>query len=115
MPHIIYHLVWKDDWEREAMEVYAPPSLAIEGFIHATREPEKLLDVAGLFFSHRRDPLLVVELDVDGLESPVRYEDPGVGHLFPHIYGPINLSSVRSIHAMRWSDDGWGLPDSLHR
>lgn len=109
----IYHLVWRSDWETQVKEgKYRPASLATEGFIHATKEPEKLLEVASLFFTPRGDDeLLVLSLDESKVGSPVKYEDPGVGHLFPHIYGPLDTASVQSIDTLIYATGAWQLPE----
>ena len=111
----IFHLVWRPDWDRDSgSAVYRPPSLAIEGFVHATREADKLLESAGLFFPlDRTDDLLIVHLDETQVGAPVRYEDPGVGHLFPHIYGPVSLAAVTAVSVMDRGPDGWRLPDGF--
>jgi uncharacterized protein (DUF952 family) len=108
----IYHLVWESDWNRWVEEdLYRPESLQTEGFVHCTREPEKLLEVANLFFAdHRDEKLILLSLDEDLLGSEVRYEDPGVGHLFPHIYGPIEIAAILCAEEMELIEGTWTLP-----
>lgn len=108
----IYHLVWRSDWETQVQGgKYRPPSLATEGFIHATKEVEKLVEVASLFFPPRGDDeLLVLTLDESRVGAPIKYEDPGVGHLFPHIYGPLDTASVQKTDTLNHSDGAWHLP-----
>lgn len=109
----IYHLAWASDWRRgQRHDGYRADSLATEGFIHCTKEPEKILEVAGLFFNApRAEDLLIVALDEGRIASPVKYEDPGCGHLFPHVYGPIPLAAVTAIRRMRKVDGQWALPE----
>lgn len=108
----IYHLAWRSDWEKGCSGgVYRAASLETEGFIHATKEPEKLLEVAAMFFpGPGGEDLLCIELDESAAGSPVRYEDPGCGHLFPHLYGPIDLAAVVSIRPLRWTGEKWEPP-----
>lgn len=107
----IYHLAWRSDWDRLARAgEYRADSLATEGFIHATAEPDWVERVADLFFPRRDEELLLITINEEKLGAPVRYEDPGNGHLFPHIYGPIELDAVQSIERVRWTADGWKLP-----
>lgn len=111
----IYHLVWKSEWPTlHSGGDYRAASLKTEGFIHCTREPEKLVEVANLFFPERpEDQLLVIALDSGKIKPDIKYEDPGCGHLFPHIYGPLNLDAVESTHQLRRTNGSWSLPSEL--
>jgi uncharacterized protein (DUF952 family) len=108
----IYHLVWESDWKSLTKDgLYRPASLTTEGFVHCTREPEKLVEVANLFFNEDRgEPLLLLTLDESNLASEVKYEDPGVGHLFPHVYGPLEVAAVTKQSALRRVGNEWKLP-----
>jgi uncharacterized protein (DUF952 family) len=109
---IIYHLVWESDWNRCVGEhTYCPDSLVSEGFVHCTREPEKLLEVANTFFAEERsEKLILLSLDQEALSAEVRYEDPGVGHLFPHVYGPIEIAALLCAEEMEMIEGEWTLP-----
>lgn len=111
----VHHLVLESDWEKLVSNGrYRPASLETEGFIHCTKEPEKLVEVANLFFAGSpKENLLVLVLDESNIGSPVKYEDPGVGHLFPHVYGPLDIRSVLAVHAMRHDGVHWHLPQAL--
>lgn len=115
MPRIIHHLVWNSDWIARSRDgLYKPESLESEGFVHCTREPQMLLKVADQFFGDvRSEPLLCLVIDAARLASPVRDEDPGIGHLFPHVYGPIEHSAVVEIVPMKRAATGWALPDIM--
>lgn len=108
----IYHLVWESDWKCLTNDgLYRPASLTTEGFVHCTREPEKLVEVANLFFNDvRSEPLLLLTLDESKLASEVKYEDPGVGHLFPHVYGPLEVAAVTAQSALVRDWNEWKLP-----
>jgi uncharacterized protein (DUF952 family) len=114
---LIYHLVWEKDWLPVANDdEYRPASLATEGFVHATKELFKLEEVANLFYnSTSNGPLLVLLLDEQQIDAPIRYEDAGGGHLFPHVYGPIPQKAVVGIEPMQRRDDGWGIPPQLEQ
>jgi uncharacterized protein (DUF952 family) len=109
---VIYHLVWESDWNRCAKEDrYEPDSLRTEGFVHCTREPEKLLEVANTFFDeHRDEKLILLSIDEEAVTYEIRYEDPGVGHLFPHIYGPIEIAALICAEEMERIEGEWTLP-----
>ena len=63
MPTIIYHLAFRDDWEAGlAAGEYRAPSLAEEGFIHASGDEAQTLRVAARLFAGSTD-LLVLDVD----------------------------------------------------
>ena len=96
MPSIIFHLAFRADWEAGvAAGEYRAPSLAEEGFIHASADEEQMLRVAARLFAGRTD-LLALEVDIDRLpeESPVIPEAARSGEIYPHVYGPINPGAV---------------------
>lgn len=112
---MIYHLVWKSDWESRVQEgLYRAASLDREGFIHCTREPEVLIDVAEQFFPKPpTEPLLCLAVDETKLSCEVREEDPGCGRLFPHVYGPIEVAAIVGIDPVGFHDGQWRLPKSM--
>jgi uncharacterized protein (DUF952 family) len=94
---MIVHICERDAWEvAQRVGEYRPPSLAVEGFIHAS-QPDQVLEVANRFYPGRRD-LLLLWIDPQRLRPELRYE-PADGELFPHIYGALNLDAVVAIDA----------------
>ena len=89
----LYHIARREDWER-AREVgyYAPASLKREGFVHCSLSPQ-LEAVANALFRGKRGLLLLV-IDPERISAQVRFEDPGVGEAYPHVYGPIPVQAV---------------------
>ncbi len=102
MPSIIYHLAFQTDWETglDAGE-YRAPSLAEEGFIHASGDEEQMLRVAARLFTGRTD-LLVLDVDTERLpdDSPVIREPAKSGEIYPHVYGPINPGAVVRVRSL---------------
>ena len=99
---IIYHLAFRADWETAVTAgEYRAPSLAEEGFIHASGDEEQMLRVAARRFAGRTD-LLALDVNTERLsaESPVIREPARSGELYPHIYGPVNLDAVERIRAL---------------
>lgn len=93
---MIYHIVSKSDWAAVGESaVYRGDTLDIEGFIHCSTV-EQVLDTANFLFKGR-DDLLLLKIDPQKLSAPVKYEDAGDGRLFPHIYGPMEVSAVVKI------------------
>ena len=106
MPTIIYHLAFRADWEAglDAGE-YRAPSLAEEGFIHASGDEAQMLRVAARLFPGRTD-LLALDVDTARLpaDSPVIREPARSGEIYPHVYGPINHAAVVRIRALAPDD-----------
>ncbi len=102
MADIIYHLAFRSDWEAGlAAGEYVAPSLAEEGFIHASGDEEQMLRVAARLFAGRED-LLALDVDTErlGEDSPVIREPARSGEIYPHVYGPINPDAVVRVRAL---------------
>ncbi|MFJ5269265.1 DUF952 domain-containing protein [Streptomyces sp. NPDC088358] len=71
-------------------------TLGEEGFIHCSTRAQ-LPRIASFLYGAYEGPgdLVVLVVDAERLEVPVRYEavKPG-GEEFPHVYGPIPVSAV---------------------
>lgn len=99
-------------------EPYKPPTYDQDGgFIHATREPATLLGVANHFYKSDPSDYLLLRISVEKLEeATVKYEPAAPvgnteahkadGALFPHIYGPLNPSSVIKEYKVERNPDG---------
>jgi len=105
-PDRIYHLVPQSELRAAVLgQSYRPASLVTEGFIHCTGERQLVLVVANTFFAELDEPLLLLDIEVPQLRAELRWEAPvppagafdpgiGVGRLFPHLYGALNLDAV---------------------
>jgi uncharacterized protein (DUF952 family) len=112
----ILHLASAADFYQESeSRQYLPPDFERDGFIHCTREPEVLLDVANQFYRHVPGDMVVLVIDPARLRSEVRYEapaPPGPGapaeaeRLFPHIYGPLNREAIVEVRPAQRALDG---------
>lgn len=99
---MIYHVVPLDDWLRAPDRPYTAPSLAAEGFVHCSPDERTALRVADAFYREAVGPLMVLLIDEQRLDAPVRWEaavpapPPGAapGTLFPHVYGRISRHAV---------------------
>ena len=108
MTAIIYHIAFRSDWEAgRAAGEYRAPSLADEGFIHASGDAAQLLRVAERLFPNRTD-LVALEIDTARLppDTPVIWEAARSGEVYPHIYGTINPDAVVRVRVL--------LPDAGH-
>lgn len=97
---MIFHVTPKSEWEAQVSHVtFKAASLEIEGFIHCCTAGQ-LTGVLQRYFSGQSN-LILLSLDEDKLEADLKYEPGPDGELFPHIYGPINKSSVDSVEQLR--------------
>ena len=102
------HLTPEDVWNRQADdETYVPEAFAADGFIHCTDGETNLLKVGSQYYVADRRPYLVLDIALDRVTAPVRYEDPG--HIYPHIFGPLNRDAVVNVRrAVRLADGTFG-------
>ncbi len=96
---IIYHITSRQDWEdAQRAGQYQAPSLAHEGFIHASTG-EQVGNTANRYY-HGQAGLVLLVIDTEKVNAEVRF-DPvmlnGVQTHFPHIYGPLNLDAVINV------------------
>lgn len=119
---MILHITTKNEWERAISQgEYTSPSLTSEGFIHCSTI-KQTTDTANTFFKGQHG-LILLCINENKLKSICKYEapagggahDPGVGSLFPHIYGPINISAVIKTFDFPTNDAGlFILPQSVN-
>jgi uncharacterized protein (DUF952 family) len=120
---MILHITTHKEWENAQLKgEYTAPSLKSEGFIHCSTI-KQTADTANIFF-RGQSGLALLCIDENKLNSECKYEDPAggglhdprVGNLFPHIYGPINISAVIKVVDFRSDNDGFFvLPGEIMR
>ena len=117
MSNTILHLVPAAYFQSlPASQSYLPESFAADGFIHCTREPEVMFDIANRFYKNLPGDVLVLVIDADQVTSKIKWElpadpdgaptQPEAGRLFPHIYGPLNRDAIVAIRRANRSPDG---------
>jgi predicted cupin superfamily sugar epimerase/uncharacterized protein (DUF952 family) len=111
----ILHLLPRAGWDRlQAGEVWTPPSLATEGFVHCSPDEATTLAVANLLYRDETGPMIVLVLDEAKLGGALRREPaepappPGVDPAtrFPHVYRAIEPGDVDSVRYARRDPDG---------
>jgi uncharacterized protein (DUF952 family) len=118
----ILHITRRADWAAaQAAGQYTAPSLQSEGFIHFSTA-EQVIAVANSFYAGQVD-LVLLSVDTVKLTAPLKWEPPiglpppgGVTDqpLFPHLYGPLNLSAVVVVINFPPGGDGrFELPEEL--
>ncbi|MDD9942172.1 MAG: DUF952 domain-containing protein [Myxococcales bacterium] len=103
---VLMHLARATEWQQgKRTGSYAPPSLEQEGFIHCSL-PHQLCGAANRYMRGASD-LWLLSIDGTQLASEMRWENTvGGEELFPHVYGPIDPSSVFAARPFRPRADG---------
>jgi len=109
---IILHICSSIEWGATKNGDYRCSSLDSEGFIHCST-PDQVVEVANHLFLGQRGLVLLV-IDPERVIPSIRYEDAGNGKLYPHIYGPLNVSAVIGIEPFEPTVEGkFELPTRL--
>ena len=103
---LIYHMLPRALWMAQpADQVYAADTLASEGFIHCTGEPELLATVANRFYRGLPGDYVILCIATARVEAEIKWEAAGDA-LFPHIHGPLNLDAVVGVEPFPRDDEG---------
>lgn len=103
---LVYKICPRDLWrEAEALGRFtgAPVDHA-DGFIHFSTA-EQVAETAARHFSGQ-ESLLLVAVEAADLGPALRFEPSRGGALFPHLYGDLPLSAVRSVADLPLGADG---------
>ncbi|MFT9850552.1 DUF952 domain-containing protein [Aneurinibacillus sp. REN35] len=107
---IIYCLCKASYWEQfKDKKEYVPRDYNEEGFIHATKGDDLLMNVANRVYKDCTDELLLLVIDEDRVTSEVKYERAKDSNLYPHIYGPLNTDAIIEIKCLHKTESGWTL------
>jgi uncharacterized protein (DUF952 family) len=113
---LILHITTASEWAAaQAAGEYRAPSLDTEGFIHCST-PAQVTHVGDWFYRDVPD-LVLLCIEPSELTSDLMWEssaDAFAGE-FPHVYGPIAIEAVRAVVPWRRGDDGFEIPDAVHR
>ena len=97
-PATAYKIFTADQWAQfRSCGVFlgAPVDLA-DGYIHLSTA-DQLQDTLNKHFVGQSG-LVIAEVDLAMLGETVKWEISRGGALFPHIYGPLPMAAVRSMH-----------------
>jgi uncharacterized protein (DUF952 family) len=106
----LLHITQRSDWlAAAAAGEYAMSTrgvtLAEQGFIHCSLR-HQLRGVAEAVYGDA-DDLVVLVIDSERLQAPVRYEAPEPGaEAYPHIYGPLPAGAVTDVIPVSRQADG---------
>ena len=110
--HITEPVLWRDATERGSYDRSTrDASLAEVGYIHCSYA-HQVETVANCLYADWAHDLVLLEIDVAQVASPIRVENlEGGTEEFPHIYGPIPAAAVTHVRPLERSDGRWQLPD----
>jgi Uncharacterized protein conserved in bacteria len=110
----IYHICSRREWEaiRNGDRYEGSPQDRADGFIHFSTAAQ-LAESAARHYAGQHD-LVLLEVDAGSLGPALKWEPSRGGQLFPHLYGPLPLTSVRRTADLPLGPDGrhvlpWGL------
>ena len=93
---ILYIANEKEFQEINDKETFTSSTLTSEGFIHCSK-PNQVIDVVNKHFKGEKS-LFILCIDEDMVTSEIKYENKhGNTELYPHIYGELNLNSVKKV------------------
>ena len=103
----IYKICPASAWrEAERLGVYrGSADDARDGFIHFSTAAQLAETARRHFFGQRA--LFLVEVDADALGNALRWEPSRNDELFPHLYGELDLGTVRAVYSMHARSDGF--------
>lgn len=103
----IYKVLSRDLWSAaESAGQFEGAGIDLaDGYIHFSTD-EQLVETVEKHFAGQADLVLVtVDADALGGES-LRWEPSRGGALFPHLYEPLPMSAVKSVHDLPLGEDG---------
>jgi uncharacterized protein (DUF952 family) len=104
----ILHITQREQWETaKNLGTYRGDTLESEGFIHCSTLAQ-VIGSANLFFKDRKD-LVILSIEIDRVNSELRYEGAEANNLFPHIYGELNIDAVIEVVDLETGVDGFFL------
>ncbi len=106
MSALIYKICPEPLWRAAAAagRFEGAPNDRADGFIHFS-SADQMRETAALHFAGQTD-LVLVAVDTDALGNALRWERSRGGALFPHLYGPLQLSAVRRVEKLPLGPDG---------
>ena len=106
MSNIIYKIEDAAIWAlAQSAGSYTGSALDVaDGFIHLSAV-DQVRETADKWFAGR-EGLVLVHVDADALGDALKWEASRDGALFPHNYGPLPMSAIIAVEAMRLDGDG---------
>jgi uncharacterized protein (DUF952 family) len=100
-----FHLTPRETWEEQAnSSTYVPEPFEREGFIHCTDGERNVVDVGNRYYRADGRPFVCLVIDLDKVDAKIKYEDEA--RIYPHIYGPLNTTSVHRVRSVQRDANG---------
>jgi uncharacterized protein (DUF952 family) len=102
----LFHITSEEEWRAaQAGAEYRPRAFSRDGFMHCSYAGQ-VLHTANRIFTGVSG-LVLLEIDPGRLPCDVVEENlEGGAELFPHVYGPLPVSAVRTVHPFPCDTDG---------
>jgi len=102
----IYHITTEQEWQNANQQnQYKAESLKTEGFVHCS-DANQVVRVANHFFKGVQE-LILLHIETEKLNARLVYENlEGGKELFPHVYGPIELTAIARVSPFKPDSDG---------
>jgi uncharacterized protein (DUF952 family) len=112
---LLYKIMSKQEWETaQAHGIYEGSEVDLkDGFIHLSAA-HQVRATAQKHFANRTDLLLVSVLEKN-LGKNLKWEVSRGGDLFPHIYGPLQLSAISEVIPLPLVNGVHQFPEGLPR
>ena len=113
MAERLFHLVEPSMWPADGSP-HAPPSLELEGFLHASFAAQLPGTLAVHFDPSAKETpprLLLIELDPTAIASDLRVESSRGGEDFPHLYRALRACEVLRWWTLEHLEGRWLLPE----
>jgi uncharacterized protein (DUF952 family) len=100
-PNLLYKIVPVDQWKAaEAAGSFAGSGIDLQdGFIHLS-SADQVAETLQKHFANQTG-LVKLGIDAEALGATLRWETSRGGALFPHVYGEIPISAVKSIETVQ--------------
>ena len=103
---VIYHICRREEWEaaRKTGRYLGSSQDKADGFIHFSDASQVKASAA----RHRagQSGLALLAVDAARLGPALKWEPSRGGALFPHLYGPLPMQAVLSVHDLPLDADG---------
>ena len=113
MSEPLFHIAPAAAWAK-SVGPYTPAEFERDGFVHCSTQSQ-VIQVANTLF-HGRSDLVLLMIDANAIEAPVRYENlSGGSELFPHVYSSLPRESIVAVEPLELRSDGSFEPMSVER
>jgi uncharacterized protein (DUF952 family) len=109
----IYKICDRDEWESALAQGQFDGSAVDrqDGYIHFSTA-QQLRETARRHFARRPD-LVLIAVASETLGPDLRWEMSWGGDLYPHLYRPLEVESVRSVASLPWRGTAHDFPADI--